>query len=41
MSVAAWNSRDSVTCHWEKKTSRYDKNSDALDRLAGENAKHF
>ncbi|RWC31933.1 hypothetical protein [Mesorhizobium sp.] len=31
----------SVTYHWDKKTSRYAKDSDALDKLAGENAKRF
>ena len=31
----------SVTYHWDKKTSRYVKDSDALDKLAGENAKRF
>ncbi|MES0001452.1 hypothetical protein NKJ90_22065 [Mesorhizobium sp. M0051] len=31
----------SVTYLWDKKTSRYAKNSDALDKLAGENAKRF
>ena len=31
----------SVTYHWDKKTSHYVKDSDALDKLAGENAKRF
>ncbi|MCQ8871430.1 hypothetical protein NP945_06300 [Mesorhizobium sp. LMG17149] len=31
----------SVTYHWDKKTSRYTKDSDALDKLAGENANRF
>ncbi|ESZ23924.1 hypothetical protein [Mesorhizobium sp. L2C067A000] len=31
----------SVTYHWDKKTLHYVKDSDALDRLAGENAKRF
>jgi hypothetical protein len=31
----------SVTYRWDKKTSRYAKDSDALDNLAGENAKRF
>ncbi|MER9300533.1 hypothetical protein NKI38_29265 [Mesorhizobium sp. M0621] len=31
----------SVTYRWDKKTSRYAKDSDALDKLAGENAKRF
>lgn len=31
----------SVTYHWDKTTSRYAKDSDALDKLAGENAKRF
>ncbi|ESW87025.1 hypothetical protein NKL07_11705 [Mesorhizobium sp. C280B] len=36
------SSRDiSVTYHWDKNASRYVKDSDALDRLAGENAKRF
>ncbi|MER8866216.1 hypothetical protein NKI19_21300 [Mesorhizobium sp. M0751] len=36
------SSRDiSVTYHWDKNASRYVKDSDALDRLADENAKRF
>jgi hypothetical protein len=31
----------SATYHWDKKTSRYVKDSDALDKLAAENAKRF
>jgi hypothetical protein len=31
----------SVTYHWDNKTSRYAKDSDALDKLAAENAKRF
>ncbi|MFD2056690.1 hypothetical protein ACFSQT_27525 [Mesorhizobium calcicola] len=31
----------SVTYHWDKKASHYAKDSDALDKLAGENAKRF
>jgi hypothetical protein len=31
----------SVTYHWDKKASRYANDSDALDKLAGENAKRF
>jgi len=31
----------SVTYHWDKAALRYVKDSDALDRLAGENAKRF
>ncbi|MER8979557.1 MULTISPECIES: hypothetical protein [unclassified Mesorhizobium] len=31
----------SVIYHWDKKTSRYIKDSDTLDKLAGENAKRF
>lgn len=31
----------SVTYRWDKKTSHYVKDSDALDKLAGENAKRF
>ncbi|MER9306878.1 hypothetical protein [Mesorhizobium sp. M0496] len=31
----------SVAYRWDKKTSRYAKDSDALDKLAGENAKRF
>ncbi|RUU74958.1 hypothetical protein [Mesorhizobium sp. M7A.F.Ca.MR.362.00.0.0] len=31
----------SVTYHWDKKTSRYTKDSDALDKLAGVNANRF
>ncbi|MGX5841860.1 hypothetical protein ACWGTI_14150 [Mesorhizobium sp. ArgA1] len=31
----------SVTYHWDGKTSRYVKDSDALDKLAAENAKRF
>lgn len=31
----------SVTYHWDKKTLHYVKDSDALDKLAGENAKRF
>jgi hypothetical protein len=31
----------SVTYRWDKKTLRYTKDSDALDKLAGENAKRF
>ncbi|MER9055801.1 hypothetical protein NKH80_06865 [Mesorhizobium sp. M0904] len=36
------SSRDiSVTYHWDKNASRYVKDSDALDRLADDNAKRF
>jgi hypothetical protein len=31
----------SVTYHWDRKTSHYAKDSDALDKLAAENAKRF
>jgi hypothetical protein len=31
----------SATYHWDKATSRYARDSDALDKLAGENAKRF
>lgn len=31
----------SVTYHWDTKASHYAKDSDALDKLAGENAKRF
>jgi hypothetical protein len=31
----------SLTYRWDKKTSHYVKDSDALDKLAGENAKRF
>ncbi|WP_235984018.1 hypothetical protein [Mesorhizobium neociceri] len=31
----------SVTYHWDEKASHYVKDSDALDKLAGENAKRF
>jgi hypothetical protein len=31
----------SATYHWDTKTSHYAKDSDALDKLAGENAKRF
>ena len=31
----------SVTYHWHKKTSRYVKDSDAFEKLAGENEKRF
>ncbi|SDA94846.1 hypothetical protein [Mesorhizobium qingshengii] len=31
----------SVTYHWDKKTSRYVKDSDAFERLSAENAKRF
>jgi hypothetical protein len=30
-----------VTYHWDKTAARYAKDSDALERLAGENAKRF
>ena len=38
---AAVSTAISVTYHWDKAAARYVKDSDALDKLAGENAKRF
>lgn len=38
---AAVSTAISVTYHWDKAASRYVKDSDALDKLAAENAKRF
>ena len=38
---AASSHEISVTYHWDTKTSHYVKDSDALDKLAAENAKRF